>query len=204
MSINYSNYSLLDGALNYSSMPAATSSAGSSSGFGFNAGSLGAIGGLFAAIGSGASAFYAAESKKSALEFQADMAQINARIAEHQAQDIMDVAKKEAGNVSMRAGKVKSAQKVSQAARGVQIGVGNAAEEIATTDLMKEIDMLTINSNAVNQAAAVRMQKVGFSNQAVIDRSSAGSISSLGNGLSSFVGSASAVAPTWYAAMKGR
>ncbi len=169
-----------------------------------NAGFIGALGGLFAAIGSGASAFYAAESKKSELEFQAAMAEINARISENQAQDIMDVANKEAGNVSMRAGKVKSAQKVSQAARGVQIGVGSAAEEIATTDLMKEVDMLTINSNAVKQAAAARMQGVGFTNQALLNRSSASSLSSIGSGLSSFVSGASSVAPSWYAATKGK
>ncbi len=184
----------------------ASGGGGGASGGGFlsaNAGSIGALGGLFAAIGSGASAFYAAESKKSELEFQAAMAEINARISENQAQDIMDVANKEAGNVSMRAGKVKSAQKVSQAARGVQIGVGSAAEEIATTDLMTEIDMLTINSNAVNQAAAARMQGVGFSNQALLNRSSASSLSPIGSGLSSFVSGASSVAPSWYAATKG-
>ncbi len=182
----------------------ASGGGGGASGGGFNIGAIGALGGLFAAIGSGASAFYAAESKKSELEFQAAMAEINARISENQAQDIMDVANKEAGNVSMRAGKVKSAQKVSQAARGVQIGVGSAAEEIATTDLMKEIDMLTINSNAVNQAAAARMQGVGFSNQAILNRSSASSLSSIGSGLSSFVSGASSVAPSWYAATKGK
>jgi hypothetical protein len=100
--------------------------------------------------------------------------------------------------VAMRAGKVKAAQKVSQAARGVQIGVGSAAEEIATTDLMKEADMLTINANATRQAWAARMQATNYANESLMQGTMSDSIDPGVSAFSSLLTSASAVAPQWY------
>ena len=98
----------------------------------------------------------------------------------------------------MAAGKVKASQKVSQAARGVQIGVGSAAEEIATTDLMKEADMLTINANATRQAWAARMQATGYASESLMQGTSAESLSPASAAFSSLLTSAAAVAPQWY------
>lgn len=159
---------------------------------------LGPIMGIFGAIQGGFGAYFQAKSQKSNLEFQADMAAINARMAERSAQSILEAGQKEAGVVSMRAGKVMGAQKVSQAARGVQMGVGSAAEEIATTQLMKEQDMLTINANATRQAWAARMQSTNMQNESLLKGTTADSISPFASASASLLASGAAVASSWY------
>lgn len=167
------------------------------------------IAGIFnSAIGS----FYAAknskiqlESQRDALRFQQKMSEINARQAENQAQDIMRAGEHAMGQVSMRAGQTKSSAKAMMAARGIDLGVGNAAEVVATTDLMKEIDMLTINSNRVRAAGAARMQGVNYGNQALLQGVSAnnmglsaGTISPFMAAGTSLLGGASIVAKSLF------
>lgn len=166
-------------------------------------GYLGPIMGIFGAIQGGFGAYYSAKSQKSQLEFQADMAAINARMAEMSAQSILQAGQKEAGAVSMRAGKVLGAQRASQAARGIQAGVGSAAEEIATTQLMKETDMLTINANATRQAWAARMQATNLANESLLKGTTADSISPFASAATSLIGSGSQVASQWYNLLKG-
>lgn len=109
-----------------------------------------------------------ARSAASNLDLQSKMAEINARQAEESAQYYMWAGEQQIGQLTLRAGKIKSAQRASQAARGIVAGVGSAAEEIATTDLMKETDAITININAVRASNAARTQKVNFENQSML------------------------------------
>lgn len=167
---------------------------------------------LMGAVQTGIGTYYSSESLKSGLEYQsrvsdinARLSELNARAAERTAQEILLSGEREAGRVSLKAGKVKSAQKVSQAARGVAIGEGSAAEEIATTDLMKEVDMLTINSNAVRAASAARIsgvaagiQEVSYENDARLKMASASGINSFSMATSSLLSSSTAVAKAWY------
>lgn len=148
---------------------------------------------------------YQFESAKLSYELQRDMSEINARMAESQAQSILLSAESQKGLVTMRAGKIKASQRASQAARGITLGVGSAAEEIATTDLMKEIDSLTINYNATRAAAAARMQKVNYETSAAmagISASGAGASASMVNPVAnagmSLIGGATTIAQSWY------
>jgi hypothetical protein len=115
--------------------------------------------------------------------------------------------------VSLKAGKVKGAQRASQGARGIVAGEGSAAEEIATTELMKETDMLTINANATREAWAARTQSVNARNEALLKETSADTLSPLMAAGTSLLNSGTAVASSWYqmkrdqqlvAAMQGR
>lgn len=160
--------------------------------------------GLIGAIGQGFGTYFASRAQKSQLEFQSHMADINARMAENTAQSILQAGGREASNLSLRAGKVLGSQKASFGARGIQGGVGSAAEEIATTNLMKETDMLTINANAVRQASAERMRSTNYKNQSLLSGTSADSISPFGAGASSFLSGASQVAPSWYNLAKAK
>ena len=159
---------------------------------------IGLIAGVTGSIMSAYGAFSAARSTKQNLEYQAKMSEINARMAEGQAQSILYAAEREIGQVGLRAGKVKSSQKASQAARGIVLGEGNAAEEVATTDLMKEIDSITINANAVRAAEAARMQSVNYSNSALVGNATAQGISPMSAAGTSLMTSASTVASSWY------
>lgn len=172
--------------------------AGASQSFVSGMSTLGPLMGVLGAIQSGFGSYYQARSLKSNLKYQSGMAAINSRLAERTAQSILQAGEQAQGLVSMRAGKVKAAQKVSQAARGVQIGVGSAAEEIATTDLMKEIDMMTINSNAVREAEAARMQAVNYGNEALMSEAAADGVNPYASGVTSLIDSGTSVAMSWY------
>jgi len=109
------------------------------------------------------------------------------------------------GQVSLRAGKIKSSQRASMAARGIDLGVGSAVETIATTDLMKEIDMLTVNSETVRSAEAARLQRQNYLTQAAIQDVSAENVMASSRTISpgmaattSLLGGASSVASAWY------
>ena len=173
------------------------------------AGSIFAIGGaITGAIGS----YYTAQSQKAQLEsqassmrFQSDISQLNAAQAEFTAQQIMRVGQQRQGKIGLRAGKIKSSQRASMAARGIDLGVGSAVETIATTDLMKEIDMLTTNAETVRSAEAARLQRQNYltasAMQDVSAMNLAGSAASISPMMAlggSLLGSAGSVANAWY------
>lgn len=145
------------------------------------------------------------ESQASSLRFQADISQLNAVQAEFTAQQILRVGQQKQGQVSLRAGKIKSSQRASMAARGIDLGVGSAVETIATTDLMKEIDMLTVNAETVRSAEAARLQRQNYLTASAMQdvsasnlMGSAASISPFMAAGTSILGSAGSVANAWY------
>lgn len=97
-----------------------------------------------------------------AARFKEGISNMNARGAERAAQAILLQGEKDIGISTLRAGKAKSEQLTSMAARGIQLGVGSAAEVISTTDLMKETDALTISANATRAAGQARMTAANY------------------------------------------
>lgn len=129
---------------------------------------LAIVGAASTAIGSfyeAKSAQYKLKSEALSLEYQQSVSNMNARAAEEQAQQILEAGQKQIGQYTMRAGAEKASQEASLAARGIQAGVGSAAEHVASSDIIKEIDTMTINVNAVRAANAARMQAVNYRNQ---------------------------------------
>ncbi len=165
------------------------------------------MGGINSAIGS----FYAAQtqqyqdkSQASSLEFQSDMASLNASRAETTAQSIQEAGKNQIASYTTAAGEQKAGATASMAARGIALGVGSAADVSASQDVQKSLNMLAINSNTTRQAWAARQQGTNYSNQALMDRvgavnatASAKSISPMGAAFSSLMGSATKVAGNW-------
>lgn len=180
--------------------------------FGAEMKNMGPILGISGAINGAIGSYYALKSQENQLksqamnlEFKAAMDKINARVMENQAQGIMFQGERQGAMVGLRAGQVKSAAKTRLAASGVQLGVGNAAEIIASTDLMKEVDMLTVNANTVRAAEAARTQSVNFSNQALLEGVSASNLMASANSISPFMGaytsmlgSATTLTNAWY------
>lgn len=160
------------------------------------------LGGLgaqaFGAISQTVGSYYAAQSQRSALRFQADMQEINARISEGAAQSALNQGQWQIGQLTLQAGQLKSRQRAALAANGVDLGVGNAAEIQASTDLMKEIDVNQINLNATLAANGLRTQSVNQSNSAIMSRSMASGISPIKSAVGSLLGNAGTVAESWY------
>ena len=131
-----------------------------------------AVAGLVtSAIGS----FYAAESQKSQLksqrlsaEFAESIANLNARAAEADAVAIFAAGRRRRAQVGLKFGQVKGATVVSAAARGVQAGVGSAAEIAASVELASQVDALTIDANTFRATSAARRRAIDFRNQALL------------------------------------
>lgn len=142
--------------------------------------------------------YFATATQKATLKGQAAVADTNARIAELGAQSVLNQGQQEVGRMTMQAGRVKSAQRASMAANGIDLGEGNAAEVQATTDLIKEVDSNTITANAVRSAFGYRTQAMNFQNEALTKRATAGALSPGMAATSSLLSSASSVASSWY------
>lgn len=151
-------------------------------------------GGVMSAVG----AFYSAQTAKQNMKFQADMADLNGRMLEKSAQSVLAAGQAQVGQMTMRAGKVKSSQKAAMSANGIIVGEGSSGEVLATTDIIKEIDKNTIEANAVRSAWGYRTQSVNSENQALLARTNADSISPAMSAGTSLVSSASNVAQSWY------
>jgi hypothetical protein len=167
----------------------------------FEPGSLGtfSLGAQISGALSGAfGGFFAAKAQKSALSASAALADTNARIAELGAQGSLAQGQSEVGRLTLKAGNLKSSQRASMAANGIDLGVGNAAEVLASTDTMKEIDSNQITANAVRSAWGLRTQAVNLQNDALIKRATASSVSPMTALSSSLIGSAGKVAGSWY------
>jgi len=160
---------------------------------------VGQIGGAVSgAIGS----YYSTNAQKTALEGQAELAKINARIAELGAQSVISQGQQQVGALTLKASQVKGGQRAAMAANGIDLGVGSAAEIQASTDIMKEIDANTITANAVRSAWGYKTQGVNMQNDALMRQAAAGSLNPAGSVASSLIGSAGSVAGSWYSLNK--
>lgn len=156
------------------------------------------------AASSAIGAYYSAKQQRTALKMQADMAEINARSAETTAQSAMRSGEKEVGRLTLQAGQLKSRQRATMAANGVDLGAGSASELLASTDIMKEIDKNAIEENATRTAWGYRVQGTNFSNEALMKRATASGIDPNLAAVSSLLGSASQVASSWYSLAKAK
>jgi hypothetical protein len=159
-----------------------------------------AVGAVEKSIGS----FYAAKNaqiqarmQEQNFLFQQRMSSIAARQAEFQAQGIMEAGQRQIGAYTMQAGAAKSQAKTQLAARGIQAGKGSAAEIMATFDLIKEIDAMTINANTVRAAEAQRMAATRAQVQGIMAGASArsyglmaGAINPMASAVQSLLGDA--------------
>ncbi|WP_375650691.1 hypothetical protein [Bartonella sp. OT172YNZD] len=174
------------------------------------------VGGILSLFGVGINAIgaytqakqqqYQFQSQALSYAFDQDMAKINAKMLESQAMQLYRAGRLQAMQYGMKAGQVQGSAKAHLAANGVKAGVGSAAEILATTELMKEIDLLTINSNTVQAVEAKHMQKMGVEMSGTIAginatraRANVQSINPLFAGVTTFLGgSARIFANEWY------
>lgn len=123
------------------------------------------VGGVLQAVSGAVGGYYSALSRRGelksqalSLDFEAFASQLDARSSELDAMAVLDAGKQAIGQYTMQSGQFRASVVTSQAARGIQAGVGSAAEVLASMDLRKEIDTMTIKSNAARRAAALRIQ----------------------------------------------
>jgi len=143
-------------------------------------------------------AYYSAKNQKSTLGFQAATDDQNARLAELSAQTELLRGQREQQNSQLTTAQLKSRQRVSMAANGVDLGEGTAANVLTTTDVMGEIDANTLVANAVRSAWGYRTQASTLRSDARVKRATAGAISPGAAAFSTLLGQAGKVATNWY------
>lgn len=139
-----------------------------------------------------------AKSKASSMRFEADMANIDASMKEEEAASILEAGEQQKFQLTIRAGMKMAQQLTRQGARGIRIGAGSAAETQASLDLVKEIDAFNIDTNAMRQAQARRMQAVNLRNQGRLGRVSARNIESMAPRSGSLLGTAGRVGSEFF------
>ena len=120
-------------------------------------------------------------------EHQRDMAQINKRLLESQAQHIGRAYDKQMALQTLKAGQAISRSKASFAARGIQMGVGSTANVFASANLIKEIDRLTMNTNKVRAMNTKRGQAVNMGIRGDMAGMSANNLFSTASSISPFM-----------------
>jgi hypothetical protein len=176
-------------------------------------------------------AYSSAQGQKSQMQYQAAMGTLNAAMAESDAsllelnasisetQGRMAIAQGQREEQKLRLGsaQLKSRQRTSIAANGVDLGVGSAARVLASTDYMTEVDAGEVRANAaraafgykvqgVNQKAAAmsaRTQGVNYSAGSAFAAATASGISPLSAAAGSLLGNAGSAAPSVYKTGQG-
>ena len=165
-------------------------------------------GGLTSMVGSfyaAKSQQYALESQASSLQYQADINDINAQLAEKEAQSALLAGQRREQAVLLKGRNIQAAQKVATAANGIDVNSQTAVATRASTAFMTQADAFTISQNALKEAQAARMRKVGLENDSLLKRAGASGmllqesgISPFGAAATSLMSSASQVAGSWY------
>ena len=121
-----------------------------------------------------------------------EVAARNAKIADLQAEDALRRGENEAAELRRRVAATKSAQRVSLAAKGLDLTYGTAADLQDQTDFFGESDVATVRTNARKEAWSRRSQSANFQAEALSQRPwlSAGS---------TLLAGAGQVADKWYA-----
>ena len=168
------------------------------------AGSAGGAMSIAGAVSSAVGAYYSARSAKNSIKHQARMAEINAQISELGAKSALLQGQRQEQASRLAAGQLKSRQRVSMAANGIDLASDTPQNILNTTDFMSEADALTIQRNALQAAWGYRTQATNQQIGATMARADAGGVSPFVSAATSLVGSATAVASRWYAGQQLR
>ncbi len=145
-----------------------------------------------------AGSYFSARGQQSALRYQADIADTNARLSELSAQSELVRGQREEQASRLRTAQLKSSQRVALAANGIDLGQGSAAEILTSTDYMGEVDANTIAANAVRQAWGYRTQGMNYQNEALMRRATASAINPGMTAATTLLSEAGRVASAWY------
>jgi len=172
---------------------------------------MGTLTAIFGGINAAVGQFYAAktqqyemQSQASNLQFQSAMDAINAHGAEMNAQSIMEQGETQVQQYTMRAGQEQATSTVATAARGIDLSSQSAVDQRASNDLVKQLDVLTINANATRAAWAQRTQATNDRNASLLTGVAANNLLASADSIhpgsafaTSLLGSASSFASQW-------
>lgn len=161
---------------------------------------------VISATMSGIQAKNQAEAERSAAEYNAQVANNNATIANQQRSSTLQQGDVEAQNEMRKQAQMIGEQRAQMSANGIDITQGSAQDILASTKFLGGIDVNTIQSNAARQAWGYEVQGMNDKSTAVMETWKANSINpsqigamAAGSSLLSSIGSAASS----YAGSKG-
>lgn len=147
---------------------------------------------------SAAGAYGAAKSQKSALGFQAQMADVNAQLAERRAQIALEQGAFEAQGIERQGARIKGSQRAEMGASGIALDSGTAQAIVVGTDMVTAEDAQQARINAVRAAWGQRTEATNMANEARAARATAKGISPGTSAAISLLGSATDMAKSYY------
>lgn len=152
-------------------------------------------------FGAGAStvgAYFNAQGQKSTLNTQADLADINSKLADMSAQSALLAGQRQEQAVDLNTANIKSKQKVAFNANGIDANSDTVNRVITSTDVLGSVDAATVAANAMRTAFGYQTQSVNYKNQAIGERATAGAINPFFTAAGTLVTDAGSVAQSWY------
>jgi hypothetical protein len=152
------------------------------------------VGAATSAIG----AYGSAKSQKSALGFQAQMADMNAELAERRAQISLEQGAYQAQEIERGGARQKGAQRAAMGASGIALGSTTAQAIVVGTDLVTAEDAQQARINAVRAAWGQRTEATNMRNEGRAARANARGINPMGAAATSLLGSATSMTRSAY------
>ena len=113
--------------------------------------------------------YYAAKTEKYktkslalSLQHKKDMTLFNKRMKESQAQHISRVYNQRLQILGLKQGQARGRARASFAARGIQMGVGSTKDAFVSSEILAQLDRLTMNANKVRAVENKRLEGVGL------------------------------------------
>jgi hypothetical protein len=145
-----------------------------------------------AAVAIAASAAVSAKASYEQGKVAEEVGKNNATMAEYAAQDAQRRGEEQAAAVQRRGASIKSAQRVSMASKGLDLGYGTAADLQDQTDFFTQSDVATTRYNAKREAWNLRAQGTQAEAMGKVERYSANM-----QAAGSLLSGAGAVASRW-------
>lgn len=143
-------------------------------------------------------AYYAAKGQKASLDAQARVDDVNAKLATLGAKSALLSGQRQEQGVRLNTAQIKSSQRAAQAANGLDLSSTTPTAVRTTTDVVGEVDAITVAGNALRTAFGYQTQALNYTNRARGARASAKGINPWFSAGSSLLSGASSVADSWY------
>lgn len=131
--------------------------------------------GIGSAVLGGMGQMQQANATATSARYNAQVAEMNAKLAERRAQDSIRRGMDEEQRQRMQTARLSGQQMAAMAANGVDLGYGSPMDVLVDTQVLGELDALTIRTNAEREAYDHRMAAMNQQGQAGLLRAQASS-----------------------------
>jgi hypothetical protein len=121
----------------------------------------------------GVSAIQQGNAQAAASNYNAQVSEMNATLADRRARDAILRGQEEEQRKRMEIGQLQGRQRAAMAANGVDLSFGSPLDTLVDTAIMGELDALTIRRNAAREAYDFDVQGVNLRSDAALSRANA-------------------------------